>query len=140
MKILYQAKASAKGGRDGHVETDDGVLRLDLSIPKSLGGPGKAGATNPEQLFAAGYAACFESAIMHVARLKKITVPDLVVNSEVGLTPLETGFGLVVSLHSLFTGVSSEVANELASAGHRVCPYSNALKGNVDVQITVEVK
>jgi osmotically inducible protein OsmC len=140
MKILYQTKATAKGGRDGHAETDDGALRVDLSIPKALGGPGKPGATNPEQFFAAGYAACFESAIMHVARLKKITIPELTVEAQVGLTPIETGFALLVSLRSIFSGVSSEVANDLTNTAHKVCPYSNALRNNVDVKISVEVK
>ncbi|MGE0631866.1 MAG: organic hydroperoxide resistance protein [Pseudobdellovibrionaceae bacterium] len=140
MKILYKTNATARGGRDGFAETDDGNLKVNLSIPKSLGGPGKPGATNPEQLFATGYAACFESAIMHVARMKKISIPDLVVESEVGLTPIETGFALVVSLKPTFSGVSSEVANQLTETAHKVCPYSNALKNNVDVKITVEVK
>lgn len=140
MKILYQTKAKAKGGRDGHVETEDGTLRLDLSIPKSLGGPGKAGATNPEQLFAAGYSACFESAIRHVARAKKIAIPDLTVEAEVGLTPTEQGFGLVVTLRPIFSGLETAVAEELTATAHQVCPYSNALRNNVDVQIHVEVR
>ena len=139
MKILYKTKATATGGRDGHVETEDGVLKADLSIPKSLGGPGKAGATNPEQLFAAGYAACFESAIMHVARGKKITIPGLVVDAEVGLVPAETGFALIVSLFPKFSGLTQDVAEELTKTAHTVCPYSNALKNNVDVQLHVSV-
>lgn len=139
MKILYKTKAKARGGRDGHVESEDGALRVDLSIPKSLGGPGKTGATNPEQLFAAGYAACFESAIMHVARMKKISVPELEVTAEVALTPIETGFALLVSMNPVFNGISPDVANDLVSAAHRICPYSNAIKNNIDVKITVEV-
>ena len=139
MKILYKTKAKAVGGRDGHVETEDGTLRLDLSIPKSLGGPGKAGATNPEQLFASGYAACFESAIMHVGRMKKIAIPGLVVEAEVGLVPAETGFALIVSLFPTFQGVTADVANELVGMAHKVCPYSNAVQGNIDVQITTTV-
>lgn len=137
MKVLYQAKAKVSGGRDGHVETDDGTLRLDLSLPKSLGGAGKPGATNPEQLFAAGYAACFESAIRHVARLKKVTVPELSVHSEVGLVPADKGFALIVALNPIFSGVEKGVAEDLVHTAHQVCPYSNALRGNVDVKITV---
>jgi lipoyl-dependent peroxiredoxin len=139
VKILYQAKAKAKGGRDGHVESDDGVLRLDLSIPKSLGGPGKPGATNPEQLFAAGYSACFESAIRHVARAKKVAIPELTVEATVGLTPIDSGFALVVALESVFTGLSEDVARGLVETAHKVCPYSNALRNNVDVALSVKV-
>ncbi|HEY8280804.1 MAG TPA: organic hydroperoxide resistance protein [Bdellovibrionota bacterium] len=137
MKILYTAKAKTTGGRDGHTETDDGTLKLDLSLPKSLGGPGKPGATNPEQLFAAGYSACFESAIRHVARLKKIQIPALSVEAEVSLTPAETGFALLVSLHPLFEGVPQAQCEELVHTAHKVCPYSNAVKGNIDVKITI---
>jgi Ohr subfamily peroxiredoxin len=140
MKTLYQTKAIAKGGRDGHVETDDGSLRVNLSVPKSLGGPGKPGATNPEQLFAAGYAACFESAIRHVARMKKIAVSELQVEAEVGLIPVETGFALTVSLRPQFAGLEQSICDELVATAHRVCPYSNALRGNVDVKITVETR
>lgn len=141
MKILYQTKATARGGRDGHVESEDGVLRLDLSIPKALGGPGKPGATNPEQLFAAGYAACFESAIRHIARQKKVNIPELSVTAEVGLTPTETGgFALIVSMHPLFAGLDATAANDLVKTAHQICPYSNALKNNVDVKIDTKVK
>lgn len=137
MKILYTAKARTTGGRDGHTETDDGTLKLDLSIPKSLGGPGKPGATNPEQLFAAGYSACFESAIRHVARARKVTIPGLSVSAEVSLVPADTGFALLVSLHPVFEGLDDSVCHDLAQAAHKVCPYSNAVKGNIDVQIRV---
>ncbi len=136
-KILYTAKAKTTGGRDGHSETDDGAVKLDLSLPKSLGGPGKPGATNPEQLFAMGYSACFESAIRHVARMKKVQIPGLSVEAEVSLTPAETGFALLVSLHPVFEGVEKAVYEDLVSTAHKVCPYSNAVKGNIDVKITI---
>lgn len=140
MKTLYMTKATARGGRDGHVESDDGNFRADLSIPKSLGGPGKPGATNPEQLFAAGYAACFESAVRHVARLGKIPVSDLTVEAHVGLIPDQEGFALTVSLHLIFSGIEKAVAEQLVEAADRVCPYSKALRNNVKVAISIEVK
>ena len=137
MKVLYSTKCTATGGRDGHAESDDGNLSVDLSMPKKLGGMGSAGATNPEQLFAAGYAACFESAIRHVARLKKYQVPGLTVECEVGLVPVESGFGLVVSLHPVFTGIEDDKRKELVTAAHKACPYSNAIKGNIEVKFTI---
>ncbi len=138
MKILYTAKVMVSGGRDGHIQSDDGNLELNLSLPKSLGGAGKAGATNPEQLFAAGYAACFESAIRHVARGLKITIAELSVQSEVSLTPVDTGFALLVSLHPKFTGLEQNVCEDLVASAHKVCPYSNAVRNNIDVHITVK--
>src|SRR5271166_3711605 len=98
MKILYSTKAIANGGREGKVSSDDGRLNVSLSIPKELGGPGAPGATNPEQLFAAGYAACFESAIRFVARSKKVQIQSLSVEATVQLTPVPTGFALLVGL------------------------------------------
>lgn len=136
-KILYTARAKTVGGRDGHTETDDGAVKLDLSLPKSLGGAGKPGATNPEQLFAMGYSACFESAIRHVARMKKVQIPGLSVSAEVSLTPAETGFALLVALHPVFEGVEAAAAQDLVATAHKVCPYSNAVKGNVDVKISI---
>ncbi len=145
-KILYTAKAKTIGGRDGHSETDDGSVKVDLSLPKSLGGAGKPGATNPEQLFAMGYSACFESAIRHVARMKKVQIPALSVEAEVSLTPAtsapgasgsETGFALLVSLHPVFEGLEPAVREDLVATAHKVCPYSNAVKGNIDVKITI---
>ncbi len=138
MKVLYTTTATAKGGRDGHVESMDGRLKVNLSMPKELGGPGKEGATNPEQLFGAGYAACFESAIRHIARLEKATIPELTVESEVGLIPAPTGFALTVTLRPHFTGVDTALAQSLVEKAHQVCPYSNALKGNVDVKIEIK--
>lgn len=137
MKLLYKTTAKATGGRDGFVKTEDERLNVNLSTPKELGGPGKAGATNPEQLFAAGYSACFESAIRHVARLQKINIPELSVEAEVGLYPIATGFALQVSLHPLFSGIDQEVCEKLVQKAHEVCPYSNAVKNNIDVKIQV---
>ncbi|MGZ3706866.1 MAG: Ohr family peroxiredoxin, partial [Bdellovibrionota bacterium] len=99
MKMLYTAKAKTTGGREGHSETDDGNLKVDLAMPKALGGSGKPGFTNPEQLFAAGYSACFESAIRHVARAKKVQISGLTVEAEVSLRAEGQGFALEVSLH-----------------------------------------
>ena len=138
MKTLYRTKATAKGGRDGRAETEDGNLKVELSIPKPLGGPGKPGATNPEQLFAAGYAACFESAIRHVARQKKISISELEVEAEVGLVPADMGFALTVSLRPIFQGLEGGAAEALVEVAHRICPYSNALKNNVEVKISVD--
>jgi len=135
MKHLYQTKVSVQGGRDGRVQSEDGHFQLDLSIPKALGGPGKQGATNPEQLFAAGYAACFESAIRHVARAKKTAIPSLSVEAEVGLISVETGFALTVGLDVHFSGLELSLCEELVSAAHITCPYSNAVRNNVDVKI-----
>lgn len=137
MKILYTAKVTTTGGRDGSSESADGNLKLPLSMPKELGGPGKPGTTNPEQLFAAGYSACFASAIQHVARLQKIAIPALKVEAEVSLTPAATGFALLVSLHPEFTGLEQATAEALVKKAHEVCPYSNAVKGNINVALRV---
>ncbi|AAU28040.1 TPA: organic hydroperoxide resistance protein [Legionella pneumophila] len=139
MKALYTTIAKAHGGRNGHVETTDGLLKLDLAMPRELGGEG--GATNPEQLFAAGYAACFESAIRHVANVQKISLEDVSMTSEVSLyaTP-EKGFKLGVALHAHITGLNQNEAEALVAKAHEVCPYSNAIRGNVDVKLSVSVK
>jgi len=137
MKFIYTAKAKTTGGRDGHSETDDGNLKVDLAMPKALGGSGRAGATNPEQLFAAGYSACFESAIRHVARAKKVNIPGLSVEAEVSLRQEGQGFALEVSLHPVFEGLDEATRKDLVAAAHQVCPYSNAVKGNIDVKITI---
>jgi len=140
MKPLYQTKVNVQGGRDGKVQSDDGNLQLDLSIPRALGGPGKKDATNPEQLFAAGYAACFESAIRHVARSQKTAIPHLSVVAEVGLISVETGFVLTVGLDVCFSGLELPLCEELVSAAHKACPYSNAVKNNIDVKIQTFTK
>ncbi|MBP2229946.1 organic hydroperoxide resistance protein [Azospirillum agricola] len=137
MTTLYTANARTSGGREGHVQTDDGLLSLDLAMPKSLGGKGNA--TNPEQLFAAGYAACFESAVRHVARLKKLPLADASVASTVNLlqTP-EGGFALSVALAVTVKGLEQAAAEELVATAHTVCPYSNAVRGNIDVALSVQ--
>lgn len=137
MTVLYTAKATAHGGREGEAKTDDGALAVKLAMPKSLGGPGGEG-TNPEQLFAAGYAACFESALRLVARMKKAPVTDAHITATVNLnkTP-EGGFKLSVALEGKIEGVSSEDAKALMEAAHGVCPYSNATRGNIDVSLAV---
>ncbi len=138
MTILYTATATASGGRDGAARTDDGVLDVALSTPKGLGGPGKAGATNPEQLFAAGYAACFDSALRFVARSQGVTVADSAVTAEVGIGPNATGgFGLAVALTVSLPGLERDAAQKLVETAHQVCPYSNATRGNIEVTLTV---
>lgn len=139
MKALYTTTAKTHGGRNGHVETTDGLLKLELAMPKELGGQG--GATNPEQLFASGYAACFESAIRHVARLQKIPLEDAAMTCMVSLyTNSEQGFKLGVELHAHITGLNQKEAETLVAKAHEVCPYSNAVRGNIEVKLSVIVK
>lgn len=135
--VLYTARARAVGGRAGHVETDDGLLKLDLAPPKALGGPG--GKTNPEQLFAAGYAACFENAVRHIARQQKLPLTGAAVTAEVSIGPNASGgFQLGVALEAEIEGLDPSAAEALVAAAHQVCPYSNATRGNIDVGITVK--
>ncbi len=137
METLYTAKATSTGlGRNGHVASSDGVLELDLSMPKELGGAGGAG-TNPEQLFAAGYAACFHSALQAVARREKVSVRDSSVTAEVGIGKQDGGFGLAVDLVVSLPGVEEETGRKLVDAAHQMCPYSNATRGNIDVNLRV---
>ncbi len=137
MNPLYTAKATSTGlGRQGHVASSDGVLTHDLSIPKELGGPG-GGGTNPEQLFAAGYAACFHSALQNVARRDKQRLTDSSVTAEVGIGKQGEGFGLTVELVVSLPGIDHDVAEKLVAAAHQVCPYSNATRGNIDVDLKV---
>lgn len=137
MSALYSTQARAVGGRAGHVETSDGLLKLDLALPKELGGAG--GATNPEQLFAAGYAACFEGALRLVARRQKATLEDASVTATVGLVPNgQGGFLLGAEIAAEIKGVDQETADALVKTAHTVCPYSNALKGNVDVKVSAK--
>ncbi|WP_238433154.1 organic hydroperoxide resistance protein [Micromonospora tarensis] len=137
MQVLYTASATATGdGRDGHVETSDGTFTLDLAVPKEMGGAG--GAANPEQLFAAGYAACFHGALRLVARRAKADVTGSVVGAEVGIGPNGSGgFGLTVRLVVDLPAVPREAAEQLVEQAHQVCPYSNATRGNIDVALTV---
>ncbi|KHT43829.1 organic hydroperoxide resistance protein [Vibrio sinaloensis] len=135
MTTLYKTQATAFAGRNGQVKTDDGLLDLALSYPKEMGGSGAA--TNPEQLFAAGYSACFSNAILHVARETKVALKNAPVTAEVGIGPNETGgFALTVSLAAELD-LPQEQALELTKVAHQVCPYSNAVRGNIDVKVTV---
>jgi Ohr subfamily peroxiredoxin len=137
VNALYTAKATSTGaGRSGHVASSDGVLGLDLSVPEEMGGPGGAG-TNPEQLFAAGYAACFHSALQLVARREKVSVRDSSVTAAVGIGKQGEGFGLQVELVVSLPGVDAEAGQKLVDAAHQVCPYSNATRGNIDVTLKV---
>lgn len=133
--VLYTAHATAFGGREGRVASDDGLLDVQVVPPKSLGG--KGGATNPEQLFAAGYAACFGSALAHVARAQKITTGPVQITAHVGIGPLGAGFGLTVALEASLPELPREQAEALVRAAHEVCPYSNATRGNVPVTLRV---
>lgn len=137
MEILYTAQATAQGGRNGHVRSSDDVLNLEVRMPKSLGGAGGA-YTNPEQLFAAGYAACFDSALNMVARMQKVTVQDTTVTANVSIGKTEAGgFGLAVALEVKIPNVERTIAQGLLQAAHAVCPYSNATRGNIEVTLTL---
>jgi osmotically inducible protein OsmC len=137
LTALYTAVATATGdGRNGHTATDDGLLDLDVRVPVAMGGPG--GATNPEQLFAAGYAACFHSALKYVAATERTDVSDSRVTARVGIGVLPGGgFGLAVELDLHAPSLSRDDAERLLERAHQVCPYSNATRGNVDVVLTV---
>jgi lipoyl-dependent peroxiredoxin len=136
METLYSAVATATGGRAGRVESSDGALKVDLAQPKELGGSGGQG-TNPEQMFAGGYAACFASAAEYQARLQKLEAGAITVTATVGIGPNGSeGFGLSVALEVAVPGLNQSAAEKLVADAHRVCPYSNATRGNVDVRIT----
>ncbi|MBX6316866.1 organic hydroperoxide resistance protein [Pigmentiphaga sp.] len=136
-KVLYVAHATATGGRDGKAVSSDGVLDVRLSTPKELGGAGGNG-TNPEQLFAAGYSACFLGALKFVASKEKITLPaDAKIDGSVGIGPIPTGFAIEVELKISLPGIDRATAESLVQKAHVVCPYSNATRGNIDVTLTV---
>jgi Ohr subfamily peroxiredoxin len=136
-KTLYTAHATAVGGREGHVKTDDGNIDVAVVMPHGLGGKGGAG-TNPEQLFAAGYAACFGSAVGLVARQKRLAPASVTIESSVSIGTLAGGgYGLAVKLKALLPGLSREDAQAVVEAAHHVCPYSNATRGNIQVDIEV---
>ena len=137
MAILYTAHAHATGGRSGHGATDNGVLDVTLTTPKELGGDGATG-TNPEQLFAVGYSACFLGALKFVAGQKKVAIPaDTTITAEIGIGPIPTGFNIQAALTVSIPGMPKAQAEELVQAAHVVCPYSNATRGNIDVTLTV---
>ena len=137
MKTLYTAEAVVTGeGRDGHARSSDGVLDVDLAVPTEMGGSG--GATNPEQLFAAGYAACFHSALRTIARREKTDLGESTITAQVGIGPNEhRGFSLTVKLVVDLPGFERAEAERLVEAAHQVCPYSNATRGNIDVVLEV---
>jgi lipoyl-dependent peroxiredoxin len=136
-KILYRAHARATGGRDGHATSSDGVLDVKLTVPKELGGNGAAG-TNPEQLFAAGYSACFLGALKFVAGQDKRVLPaDTSIEGSVGIGQIPTGFGIEVELKIHVPGLPREEVEALVQKAHIVCPYSNATRGNIDVKLVV---
>jgi lipoyl-dependent peroxiredoxin len=136
-KVLYTAHATSTGGREGTSKSDDGVLDLKLTTPKGLGGNGAVG-TNPEQLFAAGYSACFIGAMKHVAMMQKIALPaDTSISAEVGIGPIPQGFGIQVALHVHVPGMEKDAAKKIVDAAHQVCPYSNATRGNIEVTLDV---
>ena len=141
MKVLYSTTVDAIGGRNGAVRSADGILDLKLAIPTETGG--KGGATNPEQLFAAGYAACFGSAVIHITRNRqhKINDDDVDVAATVGLTSNGAGgFALAVALDVTLAGVDQSAAEAIVAEAHKVCPYSNATRGNIDVTLTVRTR
>lgn len=135
-KVVYTAHAKATGGRDGHAVSDDEILKVKLAVPKEMGGPG--GGTNPEQLFAAGYSACFLGAMKFVAGKEKVTLPATTeIQGNVGIGPIPTGFGIEVELKINTPGLDRKVAQDIINKAHIVCPYSNATRGNIDVKLTL---
>lgn len=137
MKALYEAKAKTVGGRMGHVKTSDGLIDMKLSLPKGLGGP-TDDLANPEQFFAAGYSACFGSALDFAAGEKKLTLKDASVEATVGIGKNDAGgFALKVKLVADLPGVEKALAQELLDRAHEVCPYSNAVRGNVEVDLSL---
>ena len=133
--ILYTARATAKGGRSGHSATDDGMVDVALTAPKELGGPGTG--TNPEQLFAVGYAACFNGALALVAKKQGIDASESRVRANVGFGPEGESYAITVDLEAEVPGVDLEQAQQLVEAAHQVCPYSNATRGNIEVALDV---
>ncbi len=135
-KVVYTAHAHATGGRDGHAASSDGLLDVKLGTPKEMGGAG--GAVNPEQLFAAGYSACFLGAMKFVAGQAKIAVPaDTKISGAVGIGPIPNGFGIEVTLDISLPGMDRAAAQDLINKAHVVCPYSNATRGNIDVTLNL---
>ena len=135
-KVVYQAHATAVGGRDGTVKSSDGLIDLKLVVPKEMGGPG--GGVNPEQLFASGYSACFLGAMKFVAGTQKLTLPaDASINATVGIGQIPAGFGIEVQMVISLPGMERAAAQALIDKAHQVCPYSNATRGNIEVTLTL---
>lgn len=136
-EVAYTAKATATGGREGSAKSDDGRLQVGLSTPKGLGGDDGQG-TNPEQLFAAGYAACFIGALKFVAGQTKVSLPkETYINSEVSIGAIEGGFGIAVKLAVSIGDMDKTQAQAMVEKAHQVCPYSNATRGNIEVELSV---
>lgn len=136
-KVVYTARATSTGGREGSSKSSDGVLDVKLVTPKEMGGSG-VGGTNPEQLFAAGYSACFLGAMKYVAGQQKVSLPaETSITADVGIGPIPTGFGIQVALGITVPGMEREQAQKIVDAAHIVCPYSNATRGNIDVTLTL---
>ena len=141
MKPLYTTRATAVGGRHGHIRSEDGLLDMQLALPRELGGKGEA--TNPETLFAGGYSACFENAFLRASREAGLRIPDqdVEVTAEIGLSRNEAGyFVLSAALAVTVAGIDQKKAEELVQSAHKICPYSNAIRGNVDVEFSVSVR
>lgn len=135
-KVLYVAEATSTGGREGTSKSSDGHLSVTLAPPKEMGGNGNG--VNPEQLFAAGYSACFIGAMKFVAGQKKITLPaDTSITAKVGIGPIPNGFGINASLKISIPGLDKQTAQQIVEAAHQVCPYSNATRGNIEVNLEV---
>ncbi|MFE5733148.1 MULTISPECIES: organic hydroperoxide resistance protein [unclassified Streptomyces] len=133
--VLYTAVATAENGRDGRVATDDGKLDVVVNPPKAMGGSGEG--TNPEQLFAAGYSACFQGALGVVARNENADVSGSTVTAEVGIGKNDEGFGIIVKISASIPNVDAETAKSLIEKAHQVCPYSKATRGNITVELAV---
>jgi Ohr subfamily peroxiredoxin len=140
MSHLYETRVTASGGRHGHIKSDDGLLDVALAMPASLGGPG--GATNPEMLFAGGYAACFENALLRVAHEAGVHLgdPDVEVTAAIGLDRNGNAFVLSAALDVVIAGIAPDQAQDLVQRADAICPYSNAIRGNVKVDFTVSVR
>ncbi len=139
-KVVYTAHATATGGRDGHATSSNGALNVKLGVPKEMGGAGDANGavTNPEQLFAAGYSACFMGAMKFVAGQDKVALPaDAKIDGAVGIGQIPNGFGIEVALNISLPGMDRAVAQGIIDKAHIVCPYSNATRGNIDVTLTL---
>ena len=136
--MSYLASATTTGGRNGHVESSDGLLKLDLSVPKAMGGPGKPGTSNPEQLFASGYSACFGGAVEYAAHLEKVKIGPVTCTAEVTLNHADDGFSLAVTIKTKVEGADHATAEKLVHKAHNeICPYSKATRNNV--MVTLEV-
>ena len=139
VEILHTSRGTSQGGRNGHTKSGDGMVNVDLSVPKDMGGPGKPNTSTPEDLFAAGYAACLGGAIDYMATQMKLKPSSVEVRTAVGIGKDATGFGLKVDHEIVVAGLSKADAEKIVEAGHKFCPYSKAVKGNVDVTVKTTV-